>query len=106
MGKFLAITLCGVALLVNPAFADGFNFRTTFYSVWKNGNQGLEIVANPEDDFAHWTNSQTGFDVFCTPTVKKATTAVFSCEGKPLKLRYDKVSGNLYANDFPYSRSE
>lgn len=106
MGKFLAITLFGLVLLVNPAFAGGFSFTDTYHSVWNNSGTRLEIVSNPEDDFAHWTNANTNLDVFCFPISKKATTAAFNCEGKPLILRFDSSSGQLYANDFPYDRIE
>lgn len=104
MGKLLAATLIGGFLLVNPTFADGFSFTKTYYSVWNNAGQRLELITNPEDDIANWSNANTNFDVSCRLTVKKETTAVFNCDGKALRLRYDAKSGKLYANDFAYDR--
>jgi len=103
MGKFLSKTLLILALLVNPAFADGFSFTDTVHSEWTGEDSiRVEVINNPEDDYIHVVNSKNNLNIFCHPTSKKATKAVFQCGKQEIQARYS--NGTLYFNDAPYKR--
>jgi len=105
MGKFLTTTLFGLALLVNPAFAEEFALTTSYYSAWQNTGTQFEIISNPEDDWAYWSNDNLNQNVRCNVVTRKKYTAVYNCEDqRVLRLRYDKQSGALYINDFRFDR--
>ena len=103
MGKFLSKTLLILALLVNPAFADGFSFIDTMHSEWTGEETiRIEIINNPEDDYIHVMDSKKSKDIFCYSKTKQATKAVFLCGTQEVEARYSK--GILYFNNAPYKR--
>ena len=76
----------------------------SYYSVWQSYGMKFVIVSNPEDDWATWSSDT---DIRCNVVTRKKYTAVYRCEDKRvLRLKYDRKTGTLYINGYPFERGK
>lgn len=104
MGKFSFLL---VMVLASAAYAKEkpFTLTDSYYSKWENAGTWFEIVSNPEDDWATWSNDRLHQEFRCSVVTRKKYTAVYRCEDElVLRVRYDPKTQALYINDFRFER--